>query len=108
MAYWIGGAGAFLYPPLADFYTSSVASFLNVVLYPAFAMLVLSLGWIRAWISALDYVRSHPEAENILGWEWKPDTFDFQRDALSESDDPSDPTSSSAISNAIVHRMFER
>jgi hypothetical protein len=66
-AYWTGGAGAFLFHPVADFYTSRFAGYLGIALYPVFALAILSIGWVRAWVGALDYAAENPEIENTLG-----------------------------------------
>lgn len=106
-AYWTVGAGALLYRPIADFYTSSFASFLNVMFYPVFALIFLSMGWVRAWIGALDYAAKHPDAENQLGWHWSTEPLNDRREMMRSHDDPSDPTSSSYVANATLRRIFD-
>jgi hypothetical protein len=106
-AYWTGGAGAFLFHPVADFYTSRFAGYLGIALYPVFALAILSIGWVRAWVGALDYAAENPEIENTLGWEWSTEP-DALRNKLRSRNDPSDPTSPSSIANATARCVFDR
>ena len=106
--YWTAGVGAFVFQPLADFYASGLAGFLNIAFYPVFAFILLSIGWMIAWKDALDLVAEHPEIENTLGWQWAAERDDFHRVRTRRRNDPSNPTSPSFIANSIMHRMFDR
>jgi hypothetical protein len=66
--YWSVGIGALFIRSLAELYTSDVAYVLHVVFNPAFAFVLMSFGWARACLDALDLAAAHPEAENKLGW----------------------------------------
>lgn len=107
--YWTGAAGALWFGAFRDFYGSDLASYLNIALYPVFALFILSIGWMIAWKDALDYVAEHPEIENTLGWERKP--FDFQAESerrRRRRNDPSYPGSPGYIANRNRHPMFDR
>jgi hypothetical protein len=107
--YWTGAVGALLFEPLRNFYGSDLAGYLNIAFYPFFALLILSIGWMIAWKGALDYVATHPEIENTLGWAWQP--FDFQAEyerRRRRLNDPSYPGSPGYIANKNLHRMFDR
>jgi hypothetical protein len=107
--YWTGSVGAFLIEPLNHFYSSGLASFLNIALYPAFTFVVLSVGWVIAWKDALDYVAEHPEVENTLGWEWRPyDFYGEDERRRRQRNDPSNPASPFYIANENDRRMFDR
>lgn len=107
--YWTGAVAALLFEPLADFYGSTLAGYLNVAFYPVFALFILSIGWMIAWKDALDYAAKHPEIESMLGWEWQP--FDFQAEyerRRRHRNDPSNPASPFYIANKNLRRMFHR
>lgn len=106
--YWMGAAGALLFGSLRGFYGSELAGYLNVALYPVFALFLLSIGWMIAWKDALDFVAAHPEIESALGWEWQP--FDFQAEydrRCRERNDPSNPASPFYFANENRHRMSD-
>lgn len=42
-------------PLLAEFYTSALAGFLNVLFFPMTALLVLGIGFAREWLAASDW-----------------------------------------------------
>jgi len=48
--WWIGMATAGANEPLARFYDSAAAGFLNVLFFPMTALLVLGVGFVRHWI----------------------------------------------------------
>jgi hypothetical protein len=48
--WWAGMAAAFAIEPLARFYDSALAGFLNVLFFPMTALLVLGVGFVRHWI----------------------------------------------------------
>lgn len=75
-AYWTIGIGALWFSPLTEFYTSHVAGLLYIVFFPVFAFLILSIGWFRAWVYALNCAAAHPEAQSKLGWSWSGDAYD--------------------------------
>ncbi|MBV1686375.1 hypothetical protein KRR38_01475 [Novosphingobium sp. G106] len=102
--YWTLGLGALLFEPLSDFYSSTLAGFLNIAFYPVFALFILSIGWMMAWKDALDYVAEHPETENTLGWEWQP--YDFAGEWTRRLNDTTDPASPSYIAGNN-HRLFD-
>lgn len=61
--YWAGKLGSLWSPVLGAFYTSAVAGFLNIAFYPLTALLVLGVGFIRAWM-------------DDRGLEWRPTSHD--------------------------------
>lgn len=95
--YWAGAIGALLFGTLREFYGSDLAGFLNIALYPVFALIILSIGWLIAWKGALEYAAEHPEIENRLGWERRPYDFEFGRE---HPLDPMNPSSPIFIENA--------
>jgi hypothetical protein len=53
VAYWSGAALAGRSTILADFYTSSVAAWLSIALFPTTALLVLGFGWAWAQLASI-------------------------------------------------------
>jgi len=53
--YWLGMAASSFVPPLADFYASGLAGFLNILFYPVTALLVLGVGFARAWLDRIEW-----------------------------------------------------
>lgn len=49
--YWAGAAASLKVPVLAEFFTSAIAGYLNVLFFPPTAMLVLGFGFVRAWLN---------------------------------------------------------
>ncbi|PAL24266.1 hypothetical protein CD928_05040 [Sphingopyxis sp. GW247-27LB] len=49
--YWVGAAASLKLPALAEFYTSALAGYLNMLFFPLTTLLVLGLGFIRAWLN---------------------------------------------------------
>lgn len=50
--YWAVAAASLKVPALAAFYSSAAAGYLNMLFFPPTALLVLGLGFARAWINA--------------------------------------------------------
>jgi hypothetical protein len=48
--YWAGAAASLKVPALAEFYTSALAGYLNLLFFPPTALLVLGFGFVRAWL----------------------------------------------------------
>lgn len=48
--YWAGAAASLKLPALAEFFTSALAGYLNMLFFPLTALLVLGFGFIRAWL----------------------------------------------------------
>lgn len=88
VVYWILGVGALWFRPLAKFYTSSLGSSLHIVLYPVSAFLILSIGWLKAWMDVLDYAEAHPEATNNLGWASSVEDDDPHSEVMRSLHDP--------------------
>ena len=102
--YWGVGALGFLYRPILDLYLTDFAYYLHVVFYPVFAFVFMSVGWVIAWLNALDLAESHPEAVNKLGWERSNRSSDFHTEMMRRND-PSDPDSPSYIMNETLDRF---
>lgn len=64
--YWAGKAASFAIPTLDDFYTSALAGFLNVFFFPPLALMVLGLGFARAWFDASDWEFVEPTHEQMF------------------------------------------
>lgn len=101
--YWTGAVGALFLEPFREFYGSGLASLLNIALYPVFALVILSIGWMIAWKDALDYQAAHPEIENSLGWEWSTKPYHILDGRSHRMTDPTNPTSPIFIANANRH-----
>jgi hypothetical protein len=80
-AYWAGKIASLFSPALEQFYTSALAGFLSLAFFPPLALIVLGLGFARAW-----FARSN--------WEFVEPTHDemFPRRSVGGMRDPaSDP-----------------
>lgn len=64
--YWIGKAVSFTVPALDEFYTSALAGFLNVAFFPPLALMVLGLGFARAWFARSDWEFVEPTHEQMF------------------------------------------
>src|SRR3546814_17984770 len=51
--YWAGAAASLKLPALAEFYTSALAGYLNMLFFPLTTLLVLGFGFIRAWLNKI-------------------------------------------------------
>lgn len=73
-AYWLGKVASFSAPTLEPFYTSAVAGLLNFVFFPTVILLILGLGFARAWFAWSDWelvAPSHDEMfpkRSVGGW----------------------------------------
>lgn len=103
--YWIVGAIGFLYRPILDLYLTDLAYYLHIVFYPVFAFVFMSVGWVMAWLDALDLAEAHPEAVNKLGWERSRKPRDFHGEMMRKFNDPFDPASTVNIANATLDRI---
>lgn len=61
--YCTGKLGSYWSPALDEIYMTALAGYLNVILYPLTALMLLGVGFVHAWI---DY----------MGLEWGPPTHD--------------------------------
>ncbi|AOH85679.1 hypothetical protein AWL63_18780 [Sphingomonas panacis] len=50
LIYWLGMATSSTLPVLADFYSSALAGFLNVLFFPMTALMVLGVGYVQTWL----------------------------------------------------------
>src|SRR3546814_17960880 len=48
--YWTGAVASLKVPALAEFYTSALAGYLNMLFFPPTALLVLGFGFVKAWL----------------------------------------------------------
>lgn len=64
--YWIGRAVSFSVPALDEFYTSALAGFLNIAFFPPLALMVLGLGFARAWFAQSDWEFVEPTQEQMF------------------------------------------
>ena len=65
-AYWLGKVGSIYLPALGEFYTSTLAGFLNVAFFPPLALIVLGLGYARAWFAWSDWGFVEPTHEQMF------------------------------------------
>lgn len=66
VAYWAGKGGAMYSPTLDTFYTSVLAGFLNILFFPPLALMVLGLGFARAWFVWSDWEFVEPTHEQMF------------------------------------------
>ena len=64
--YWLGMAASLKVPLLDQFYTSTLAGFLNIAFFPLMAFMVLGLGFARAWFDASDWEFVEPTQEQMF------------------------------------------
>ncbi|MBO9379514.1 hypothetical protein GG804_22330 [Sphingomonas histidinilytica] len=56
--WWVGLAASTKVAPLAEFYSSALAGFLNVFFFPMTALMVLGVGWARMRLDHLSAVET--------------------------------------------------
>ena len=79
--YWAAKVGSPASSALDQFYTSALAGFLNVAFFPPLALMVLGMGFARAWFAWSDWEFVEPTHEQM-----------FPRKSVSGLSDPySDP-----------------
>lgn len=54
LVYWLGMLASLRSEAMAEFYHSAIAGYLNVFFFPPLVALILSYGFIRAWLATLD------------------------------------------------------
>lgn len=64
--YWTGKLGSLYSSALDQFYTSALAGFLNITFFPPLALLVLGLGYARAWFAWSDWEFVEPTHEEMF------------------------------------------
>lgn len=64
--YWLGMAASLKVLPLAEFYTSALAGFLNLAFFPPLALIVLGLGYAREWFNACASEVVEPTHEELF------------------------------------------
>jgi hypothetical protein len=84
--YWAGKVGSFYLPDWDEFYTGALAGFLNIAFFPPLALMVLGVGFARAWFDASDWDFVEPSHEEMFPKR----SVGGMRDAYS---DPLDPRS---------------
>ena len=94
--YWAGMAGSSYSPTLDQFYTSTLAGFLNIAFFPPLALIVLGMGFARAWFAWSDWEFVEPTHEQMFPKR----SVGGMRDPYS---DPLDPRS-----GALHRRHFHR
>ena len=65
-AYWLGKSVSFARPILDEFYTSALAGFLNILLFPSTILLILGFGFVRAWSAWSDLELLSPPHEEMF------------------------------------------
>ncbi|CCW18779.1 hypothetical protein EBBID32_31340 [Sphingobium indicum BiD32] len=78
-------------PVLADFYASALAGFLNVLFYPITALIVLGVGFARAWLARIEW---GGEGRAVMHEEL------FPRSLYDPYTDPGNPLSGAIYRNA--------
>jgi hypothetical protein len=86
--YWGGAAVSLKVPALADFYASALAGFLNIAFYPVVALMLLGLGYFRAWFAWNDWVWVEPTHDQLFP---KRSVGGF-RDPMADPLDPRSPS----------------
>jgi len=66
--YWIGAAASVKIEALAGFYDTAFAGYCNVLFFPMTVLLVLGVGFARAWIEALPTDGAVPWSEQEIIW----------------------------------------
>ncbi|WBX84458.1 hypothetical protein [Sphingosinicella microcystinivorans] len=61
--WWMGMAASVKVAPLASFYDSAFAGYLNILFFPPTALVVLAVGYVRAWLDA------RPAGDGSLSWD---------------------------------------
>ena len=64
--YWAGKVASFYSPALDQFYTSALAGFLNIAFFPPLALMVLGMGFARAWFEWSDWEFVEPTHEQMF------------------------------------------
>lgn len=95
--YWLGMAASSSVPVLADFYASALAGFLNVLFFPITALLVLGVGFARAW---LDRIEENGEGRAVMHEEL------FPRSLYDPYTDPGNPLSGAIYRSAHGEDMM--
>jgi hypothetical protein len=66
VVYWAGKVGSIYSPLLDEIYTSAFAGFLNVAFFPPLALMLLGLGFARAWFAWSDWEFVEPTHEQMF------------------------------------------
>ena len=66
--YWIGAAASVKIEALAGFYDTAFAGYCNVLIFPMTALLVLGVGFARAWIDAIPVGKATLSCDAELDW----------------------------------------
>lgn len=94
--YWAGKVASFYLPALDEFYANALAGFLNIAFFPPLALMVLGMGYARAWFAWSDWEFVEPTQEQMFPKR----SIGGMRDPAS---DPLDPRS-----GALHRRNFHR
>lgn len=94
--YWSGMAATFALPALDAYYSSPLAGLLNILFFPLLALIILGLGFARAWFAWSDWEFVEPSHEQMFPKR----SVGGMRDPAS---DPLDPRS-----GALHRRHFHR
>lgn len=66
VVYWTGKTGSLYSSVIDEFYTSAPAGFLNIAFFPPLALIVLGLGFARAWFEWSDWEFVEPTHEQMF------------------------------------------
>ncbi|WP_156681228.1 hypothetical protein [Sphingomonas profundi] len=66
IAYWVGKLASFWLPALVTFYTGALAGFLNFAFFPTVILMILGLGFARAWFAWSDWELVPPSHEEMF------------------------------------------
>ncbi|MBB6122867.1 hypothetical protein [Sphingobium subterraneum] len=64
--YWAGKLGSLYLSILDQFYTGVLAGFLNIAFFPPLALMVLGMGYARAWFAWSDWEFVEPTHEQMF------------------------------------------
>ena len=64
--YWAAKLGSIWIPAFASFFATAAAGFLNIIFYPMTALMILGLGYLRAWMDFKEWRLGPPmEAKSL-------------------------------------------
>jgi len=88
--YWAGVVASTRVEFLSDFYGSALAGFINVLLFPPIVALILSYGFLKAWLAA-----THLDVDDEAEKYWEPSRSRNCPSGVLREFDPLDPVSGS-------------
>jgi hypothetical protein len=84
VAWWVGKVASWSFSSLDDFYTSALAGMLNIAFFPPMMLLILGMGYARAWFAWSDWEFVEPTHDEMF----PPRSIGGMRDPMSDALDP--------------------